>query len=145
MRYGIIFDRIRNLIRACVPKKDPKEWVKGKCEDNTEKQDDIEKCFQCVDDFELPQNVTRDDVQTLRRTCLPQPSLKFKAKRKCVKKLRVKEEIESCQACIQSYKLTEKPSCEEVNEMKRKCILERSGRELWTEPILQEDEEEYLS
>ncbi|GFT26969.1 ribonuclease H1 [Nephila pilipes] len=136
---------IRNLIRTCVPKKDPKEWVKGKCEDNTEKQDDIEKCFQCVDDFELPQNVTRDDVQTLRRTCLPQPSLKFKAKRKCIKRLRIKDEIESCLECIQSYKLPEKPSCEEVNEMKRKCILERAGRELWTEPILQEDDEEYLS
>ncbi|XP_035221153.1 uncharacterized protein LOC118194072, partial [Stegodyphus dumicola] len=102
----------------------------------------IETCFQCVDDYILPQNVTRDDVRAMRKSCLPKPSLKFKAKRKCIKKFRNKGEIEACQACIQSYSLPEKPSCEEVNEMKRQCITERSGRELWTEPILQDEEEE---
>ncbi|KFM79440.1 hypothetical protein X975_14189, partial [Stegodyphus mimosarum] len=59
------------MIRECVPRKDPKEWVKGKCEDNTENQEAIETCFQCVDDYILPQNVTRDDVRAMRKSCLP--------------------------------------------------------------------------
>ncbi|XP_015917851.1 uncharacterized protein [Parasteatoda tepidariorum] len=133
---------IRNLVRACVPKKNPKEWVKGKCEDNTEKQADIEACYQCVDDFILPQNVTRDDVQSMRKACLPQPSLKFRAKRKCAKKLKNKEDVEICQLCINEFKISDKPSCEEVNEMKRKCITERSGRELWVEPVMDNDDDD---
>ncbi|XP_054719049.1 uncharacterized protein LOC129228395 [Uloborus diversus] len=132
-------EEIRSLIRQCVPRKEPKEWVKGKCEENTEKLEDIEACYLCVDNFSLPQNVTRDDVREMRRACLPQPSLKYKAKGKCVKKLRDKEDIEACKECIQSYDLPDKPSCEEVNEMKRLCLSERSGRELWSEPIMQED------
>nr|XP_042904909.1 uncharacterized protein LOC107447444 isoform X2 [Parasteatoda tepidariorum] len=110
---------IRNLVRACVPKKNPKEWVKGKCEDNTEKQ-----------------------VQSMRKACLPQPSLKFRAKRKCAKKLKNKEDVEICQLCINEFKISDKPSCEEVNEMKRKCITERSGRELWVEPVMDNDDDD---
>ncbi|KAG8200427.1 hypothetical protein JTE90_000510 [Oedothorax gibbosus] len=136
---------IKALVRACIPRKNPKEWVKGKCEDNTEKQGDIETCYQCVDDFVLPQNATRDDVQAMRKACLPQPSMKFRAKRKCVKRLRNKHEIEACNACIQSYKLSDKPSCEEVSEMKRQCITGRTGRDLWTDPILQDDDEDESS
>lgn len=133
-------EEVKAMIIECVPRKDPKEWLKGKCEDTTDKQEKIEACFQCVDDFALPQNVTRDDVKAMKKSCLPQPSQKFKAKRKCVKKLKSKEEIEVCQACVEAYELPEKASCEEVKEMKRQCISERSGREMWLEPLVRDDE-----